>query len=114
MTKDELIENLAAIEHERWSDWQTYVHDRAQGLSVVSDDGLLTGRLIPQPLIERWELQIDTHYTDLTEREKQADREQVMRYWTDIVLFVESWIERDGGFDDAAVERAARWRRDMA
>ena len=70
----ELIEQLAAIEHERWSSWQRWMHDQC----VRDDDGSLT---IPAGLVSRWERQIDTPYADLTEREKESDREQVRRYW---------------------------------
>lgn len=33
--------------------------------------------------------------------------------WRLLVLFVETWIERDGSFDDEAVDRAARWGQEM-
>lgn len=69
----ELIEQLAAIEHERWADWQRWVH--SQGIRM-HDGGIL---LLP-PTVERWERQINTPYAALTEREKQSDREQVERY----------------------------------
>lgn len=68
------MEKLAAIEHERWSDWQRYVH----GLCTRNPDGSYT---IPAPLVERWERQINTPYDQLTEAEKQSDRDQVARYW---------------------------------
>jgi uncharacterized protein with von Willebrand factor type A (vWA) domain len=70
----ELYEQLAAIEHERWTDWQRYMHS----LCVQNPDGSLT---IPASLVERWEKQIATPYADLSEQEKQSDREQVDRYW---------------------------------
>lgn len=31
-----------------------------------------------------------------------------------IVRFVEDWIERDGNFDDEAVDRASRWHHDAS
>lgn len=71
---DELFEQLAAIEHERWADWQKYMHGRC----VKNPDGSLT---IPADLVERWERQIVTPYEQLTEAEKASDREQVHRYW---------------------------------
>jgi hypothetical protein len=69
MTKDELIEELASIEHERWSRWQSYLHAK------IDHDGRL-----PTNLIERWTRQINTPYDQLTELEKQSDRDQVMKY----------------------------------
>lgn len=72
--KAELKEALAAIEHERWADWQRYLHS----LCTRNPDGSLT---IPAASVAHWERQIATPYADLSEREKQSDREQVDRYW---------------------------------
>lgn len=69
----ELMEKLAAIEHERWAHWQQYMHDLCQR----AGDGSL---IIPAQLAQRWQTQIDTPYEDLTESEKDSDREQVRRY----------------------------------
>jgi hypothetical protein len=69
----ELMEKLAAIEHERWAHWQQYMHDQSQR----ADDGSL---IIPAQLAQRWQTQIETPYEDLTESEKESDREQVRRY----------------------------------
>lgn len=81
--KIELHERLAAIEHERWTDWQKYLHSAC----VKNDDGSLT---IPVHLVEHWEKQINTPYKKLTEAEKNSDREQVDRYWH----FIEYHIRR--------------------
>ncbi|CAA2155306.1 hypothetical protein MBRA_00960 [Methylobacterium brachiatum] len=70
---DALIEELAAIEHERWSHWQRYVHGKA----VRQPDGSL---ILPAELVERWERQFGSRYEDLPEDEKESDREQVRRY----------------------------------
>ena len=69
-----LYEKFAAIEHERWADWQKYMH----GKCMRNEDGSLT---IPAGLVGRWERQIQTKYEDLSEQEKKSDREQVNRYW---------------------------------
>ena len=73
MTK-ELIERLAAIEHQRWADWQKYMHSKCKSNGV----GEL---LIPAELVRQWERQIATPYADLSEAEKGSDRDQVRRYW---------------------------------
>lgn len=72
MTECDLIEELAAVEHERWAHWQSYLH--SQG--VRQDDGSI---VICKDLVRRWERQISTHYSQLSEKEKQADRDQVSR-----------------------------------
>jgi hypothetical protein len=69
---DALIEELAAVEHERWAHWQAYVHQQCERLG----DGSL---VIPADLVRRWEKQIETPYHQLSENEKQSDREQVER-----------------------------------
>ena len=70
--EQELREQLAAIEHERWADWQKYCH------KVLRDNN-------PSPeqgdILERWDRQINTPYAELSEKEKDSDREQVDRYW---------------------------------
>lgn len=68
-----LLERLASIEHERWSHWQRYVHDQGER----SSNG---GLVLSKDLIERWERQIATDYADLSDQEKESDREQVRRY----------------------------------
>ncbi|MEY9242551.1 hypothetical protein [Bradyrhizobium elkanii] len=80
MTRDDaenrlngLMERLAAIEHERWSHWQRYMHGKA----VKQPDGSL---LIPKELVDRWEQQIATDYAALSEKEKESDRDQVRKY----------------------------------
>lgn len=68
-----IMDELAAAEHERWAHWQRFVHDQA---SRKSDGSLL----LPAELVERWERQIETPFDDLTEKEKESDRDQVRRY----------------------------------
>ena len=68
-----LIEELASVEHERWSHWQRYLHEQC----VSGADGSLT---IPADLVRQWTTQMNTPYTQLSEKEKDSDREQVQRY----------------------------------
>jgi hypothetical protein len=68
-----LVEELASIEHERWAHWQQYLH----GKGMKQPDGSL---ILPASLVRRWEIQMATSYKDLSESEKQSDREQVYRY----------------------------------
>jgi hypothetical protein len=69
---NDLVEALAAVEHERWSHWQQYMHGKCTPVG-----GAL---LIPAELVKRWEAQLKTPYAQLTEEEKESDREQVRRY----------------------------------
>jgi len=70
---EQLLEKLAALEHERWSHWQRYMHGKGQR----QPDGSL---LIPAELVARWDAQINTPYPALDEKTKESDREQVRRY----------------------------------
>lgn len=113
MTRDELIEKLADIEHQRWSDWQRWVQDERcrPELNMANRVSLV----INADDVERWERQFQTPYADLSEREKQSDREQVIRYWTLVVDFVGAWLEEVPlGPDDEACTLAESWRKEMA
>jgi len=85
-TLDGLIETLAAVEHERWSHWQRYMH----GKCINRPDGSL---IIPADLVQRWQKQIETPYADLSEQEKESDREQVSKY---LPLIVQALAARSG------------------
>jgi hypothetical protein len=73
-----LLEELAAIEHERWSHWQRYMH----GKGMLQQDGSL---VLPSELVAQWQKQMDTPYGRLTEQEKESDREQVRKYFPTVV-----------------------------
>lgn len=68
-----LVDELAALEHERWSHWQRYLHSKSRR----QPDGSL---VLPAELVARWEKQISLRYVELSEDEKESDREQVRRY----------------------------------
>jgi hypothetical protein len=69
----QLMEELAAIEREWWSHWQKYLHSKG----LPQPDGSL---LLPPDLVRKWEKQFSTAYGQLSEEEKQSDRDQVARY----------------------------------
>lgn len=73
-----IVEDLAAIEHERWTHWQRYLHEKG----VRQPDGSL---ILPAELVSRWDIQIETPYADLSEAGKESDREQVQRYLPRII-----------------------------
>jgi hypothetical protein len=102
-----LREHLAAVEHTRWANWQRYLHS----LCLPGDSGAL---IIPAPLVRRWERQIATPYRDLTEKEKDSDREQVDEYWPIVLELVATaealkeaaWDPRLGVVDGTVVTGA--------
>jgi hypothetical protein len=83
-----LVEKLAALEHERWSHWQSYLHSKA----FRQPDGSL---LIPAELVARWESQIVRKYAELDDQEKDSDREQVRKYLPLIASALAESVDRD-------------------
>ena len=116
-TRDALIEALADVEHQRWSDWQHYVHHDIG--YIAEEDGLemvRKGELsVAADKVAHWERLIATPYTELPKHSKQSDRDQVMRYWPLIVEFFASWLEGPNrGRFPGPDEAAAAWREEMA
>ena len=70
MTQKELIEQLADKEHASWANWMKYLFD----ISNENPSGSVT---ISPDYVERWKRQVKTEYKDLSEREKQSDRDEV-------------------------------------
>lgn len=66
------LEELAAIQHDIWAHWMTYLFSQSKTL----EDGSV---LIPRDKAERWKCLINIDYDDLSEREKDSDREQVKK-----------------------------------
>lgn len=84
-----VVEELAAIEHERWSHWQRYLHSRCS----AAPDGSLT---IPAELAQEWTRQLQTPYAGLSEAEKDSDREQVARYLPVVERLLDEVVEGRG------------------
>lgn len=68
----EFVEHGASLEHERWANWQNYLHSK---LTFNGKDWVL-----PNELYERWQRQIHTPYADLSEAEKESDRKEARTY----------------------------------
>ena len=68
---NELFEKLAAVQHDIWAHWQGYVHNQklSKALSITRED------------FDHWQHQIETPYAELSEKEKDSDREQVEKFW---------------------------------
>lgn len=84
-TEQKLKEKLAAIEHERWADWQKWMHKRMK----PHDDPMRGEMCMDEEDYERWERQIKTPYAELSDEEKASDMEQVDRYWPLITALIE-------------------------
>jgi len=69
---DNLIEELSNVEHISWSKWMESLFNK----STKNDDGSVT---IPKELVYHWQRQIDTPYEELSNVEKNSDRNEVKR-----------------------------------
>jgi hypothetical protein len=85
----DLIEKLADAEHASWARWMAYLFSKAP----TNRHG---ERVIPSDLVKRWQRQIDTPYADLTEQEKQSDRDEVARILPMIRAALAGGEGRDG------------------
>jgi len=81
MTKDELIEQLSDKEHASWARWMQYLFSQCETY-MVGDSLVIPGRLV-----RHWRRQIETPYAELSEKEKQSDREEVAH----ILPIIEAW-----------------------
>lgn len=63
-------ERMAAAQHTIWAHWMGHLF--AQG--TLNEDGSWT---MPKEKVEQWQRQMATDFADLSEDEKQSDRDQV-------------------------------------
>jgi len=66
---EERAEQVAEVQHEIWSHWMKYLFS----VSKLWGNGTVN---IPAEKVQRWKRQMCTPYAELTEREKDSDREQ--------------------------------------
>ena len=68
-----LQQDLAAEAHAQWSHWMKYLFT----CGTLNVDGSFT---IPADKVERWQRQMNTDYSGLSEKEQISDIEMVNRY----------------------------------
>ena len=66
---NELREKLADMQHEIWSHWMRY-------LFSCGEEQYNGTFLLPGDKVERWKQQMNKPYSELTEKERESDREQ--------------------------------------
>ncbi len=69
---NESVEELADLVHEIWANWMKYMFSKGQ----KRFDGTW---VMPFGLRQRWMRQMNTPYGELTEKEKESDREITLR-----------------------------------
>jgi hypothetical protein len=84
MTEQELIEQLAGKEHASWARYMSYFLGNLQKQYIEHPGGNTANILfnqhdliIPAAYVEALQKQIDTSYEQLSEDEKQYDRDEV-------------------------------------
>ena len=108
---ESFLEEAAALEHERWARWQKYLHSK---LVLPSQDN--GWAWLPKKMYQRWERQIKTPYSELSEEEKESDRKEVRKYFPLIQKNYQQLVEEalnmgttfnnpDGSFNKEAWER---------
>lgn len=65
----EAIERYAEFAHSQWSGWMKYLFSKC---SVSEDETAI----IPKWAVERWKRQMNTPYAELSEQEKESDRDE--------------------------------------
>ncbi len=93
MNKNEFIEKLSSLEHDRWCSWQKYLHS----CCVKNEDGSLT---IPKILAERWEYEMNTKYKDLPYEIQESDRKEVYKMFSTINEYLQHQLEEDKVIED--------------
>lgn len=83
--KSELQEDLAELEHEQWAHWTNYMLKKLE--EDAGEEGLPLGCV---PVILHWKKQCETHYSNLSEKEKDSDRKWAERVMERIIPFVEA------------------------
>lgn len=68
----EMMEQLASVEHDRWSGWMKYMFSKG----TFNSDGTWT---MPKWAVERWVRQMSTPYENLSAEEKESDRVEVRK-----------------------------------
>jgi hypothetical protein len=77
--KTSLREELAALEHDQWAHWMKYFISKTEVVASIFHHRIQI--IMQQEDMDRWERQWDTPYAELSEKEKDSDRN-----WADKVL----------------------------
>ena len=66
-------EELANLCHEQWADWMKYMFSKG----IETDDGQF---LLPEEFVKRWQRQMNTPYSNLSESEQNSDRSEADKF----------------------------------
>ena len=82
---EEFREKLAALCHDQWAHWMSYLFSKCHNEFKEVDE--FTGRyakteqlIIPKWAVDQWKYQTQTPYSKLSEKEKESNREQADKF----------------------------------
>ena len=75
---ENIAEKIADKTHEIWCNWMKHLFSKCE----MNEDGTAT---IPKHFVDRWIYQTNTKYEDLSEDDKQKDRDVFQEYYGDLV-----------------------------
>lgn len=78
MEYDPSFERVAGLVHDVWARWIRYQFSKCVAIPD-GPDGTYSLK-IPPELVDRWQRQMLTEYPDLSEEEKESDREIAAEY----------------------------------
>lgn len=73
MIENKQLEALAALQHDIWASWMKWQFS----CGMDNADGSWT---MPAFKVERWKRQMNTPYAELSEREKDGDRDVIREF----------------------------------
>jgi len=91
MGTEPLLERLAALEHEQWAHWTKYMLGRL-GPLFADPEHLTREQQLAAENIDRWRRQIETPYAELSEKEKDSDREWAGRVIDISIPFIQDMV----------------------
>lgn len=65
-------EKLSDYAHDAWSRWMKYLFSKC----IIPIHKTQGGLIIPQLELEKWKRKMETSYNDLSEEEKESDRNE--------------------------------------
>ena len=68
-----ILEEIADLNHKIWQHWMRYLFSK----TYLDKDGNV---VIPKEFVDRWHRQMDTPYSELSEKEKESDIEQAHKF----------------------------------
>ena len=90
--QDNFVEKGADLEHDRWARWQKHIMENSFSIIDDYDSSEITLK-IPKEWWENWQRQITTSYSELSEEDKEKDRDETRNYIPLVKQTLQSQLE---------------------